>query len=453
MGFLDGIKRRLGRPPKAPTRDSVNYPNLMTLGQVNSLHRIVYKPTPRNLRYFSRTPYARRAINAIKNPVSMLEWEIAPRPGIKLNPELQRQIEIATACFHSPNEDDSFRTLMEQVIEDVLLGAGAIEIQVGADIRRPLWMWPVDGLSIQIYPAWSGDPNEPRYAQTVGYGSAFGGGVISALRNDELIYLKPNPNTATPFGFGPLEVAFNSVSRILGVGEFAGNVASNARPSIWLDLGTGTDEASLLAFRSYWQNDIEGQGKVPITGMTAPNGSEKAIGPSVQRLFPEGDTALFLKYQEFLKAEIATSFDLSPQNLGVERDVNRNTAETAEDRDWDQAIKPMALSVSSYLTREALHGRLNFSQLMFHFVGLDREDEVATSKIYETYYKNNAITPNQQREKLGQPPIESEWGDMTFADTQIAMQAARGAKQVDDDALTKDAAPTAPAAKPKPKKD
>jgi len=35
------------------------------------------------------------------------------------------------------------RTLFEQVVEDILLGAGAIEQQLSGDPMRPLWMWPV----------------------------------------------------------------------------------------------------------------------------------------------------------------------------------------------------------------------------------------------------------------------------------------------------------------------
>ncbi|MDR3473353.1 MAG: phage portal protein [Devosia sp.] len=446
MSLWENIKRRLpGRPPNAPGRDTKSYPNLAQLGQVSSAVRVVYKPTPRNLRYFSHTPYARRAVNAIKNPIAMLDWEIVPVPGVDLNPELKRQAEIVKTCFTAPNEDDSFRTLLEQVIEDFLCGAGAIEAQLGGDPIRPLWLWPVDGLSISIYPMWSGGRDEARYVQTIGYGSAFGGGQVAQLRNDELIYIRPNPTTATPFGFGPLEMAFTSIARILGVGEFAGNVATNARPSIMVYLGNGVDQEKLNTFRSWWKNDIEGQGLTPITASSAGD-TDKVVGPQIMRLFPEGDAGLYLKYQEFLKAEIATAFDLSPMNLGVERDVNRNTAEVSEDRDWDQAIKPTALTVASYLTREAIQGKLGFSQLMFRFVGLDREDEEATAKIYEIYYKNNAITPNQQRDRLGQEPLDSEWADMTFADTQIAMQAARGAAQVDDPALTK-GAPS------KPKKD
>lgn len=428
MAFGDTIRKmlRIGRRPAAPARDTRAYPAILQLGQARPGQKTIVKPTTRNLRHFSKTPYARRAINAIKNPVKMLEWEVVPLPGVDETPELKRQIEIATYCFNSPNHDDSFGTLIEQVLEDVLISGGAIETQVSGDALRPLWMWPVDGLSIQIYPGWTGGSDEARYAQQVGQGAYGGGGNTIPLRDDELIYIRPNPTTATPFGLAPLEVAFTSIGRQLGVGEFAGKVSSNSKPSVMLNLGEGVDSDTLAAYRSYWTNEVEGQGVTPMVGMK---------GGSVERLFPDGDSALYLKYQDFLKSEIATAFDLSPQNLGVERDVNRSTGEVSQERDWDQAIKPRALELAYYLTRQAIQRRLGFYQLRFRFIGLDRVDEDLQSKTYETRYKNNAVVPDEYRELIGLPPMEGEWGKMTAADVQIAVQAARGAAQILDDDL------------------
>lgn len=418
------------------------FPNLMQVGR-GQINRLVYKPTPTNLRYFSRSPYARRAISAIKDPIKQLKWDIVPIDGVESNPEIERQIAIVKTCFTTPNQSEDFETMIEMLIEDYLIGAGAIETQLGGDPARPLWMWPVDGLSIQIYPLWAGDPSQPRYAQTCGYGSAYGGGALTWLRNDELLYLRPNPNTATPFGYGPMEIAFNTIARQLGVADFAGNVAANARPSIALDLGNIGDR-DLAVWQAWWQNDIEGQGKMPMFGTPGTNVGEKARGPSVLRLYPEGDDGLYLKYQEMILRELASAFNLSPQNFGIEKDVNRNTSEVAEDRDWDQAIKPTARVVANGLTRHAIQRVLGFSQIRFIWEGIDREDEGATADIYATYYENNAFTPNQQRERLGEEPLDSEWGDMLYADVQIAIAAAKGQAAADDK-------PGAGKQKPKPK--
>jgi Phage portal protein len=428
MGFIKNIKQRIGRRRNEPSRATETYPRLMQVlsGQRVDKKASVYKPTPWNLRAFSTTPYARRAINAIKNPIAQLEWEVVPKDGVEENSEIRRQCEIVTNCLKNPNHEDSWRSLVEKVMTDIMLGSGAIEPQVGGDPNRPLWLYPVDGLTIQIYAGWSGEPNEAKYCQIPGYGTIAGGGKGIDLRADELIYIAPNPSTAHPFGAGPLEIAFTTISRLLGVGEYAGNVATNARPTTMLNLGKVTD-AQLQAFRTYWTNEIEGQGKMPI--LSSPDGT------TAVKLTADGDEALYLKWQEFLKSEIAVAFDLSPQNLGVERDVNRNTAEVAEDRDWDQAIKPNAGLLASHINRDAIEGKLGFSQIQFRFVGLDREDEKATCDIFTKYYDKNVFTPNEIRQKLGEPPADNEWGDKTAADVQIAISAAKGAAQVDDPSL------------------
>jgi len=459
MARQDFVKgKRPGRNRREPQRDTIAFPSLVQVGQVGTARRIAFKPTPRNLRWFGQQPYTRRAINTIKNPIALLDWEIVPIPGLDMNSELEKQAEIAAYCLDHPNIDDSFRTFTEQVVEDILMGAGAIEMQVSGDQLRPLWMWPVDGLTIQIFPGWAGGSNEARYIQIVGYGNFVGNGIGQQviLRNDELIYIRPNPSSSTPFGRGPVEIAFNTISRILGVGEFAGNVATNARPSIALDMGSGASTEMLTAFRQYWRNEVEGQGLMPLMGMTEFDSQGKSRGPNVLRLYPEGDNGLYLKYQEFLHRELAAAFDISPQNLGVERDLNRNTSEVAEDRDRQQAIKPIAHLLESHITREAIHAKLGFSQLKFQFVGIEQEDEEALAKTYELEYKNNAITPNEYREARGMEPMDNDWGDRTFADMQIAISAARGSAKIDDPDID-DGKPSAkskdmPSRKPKPKR-
>jgi hypothetical protein len=264
--------------------------------------------------------------------------------------------------------------------------------------------------------AWAGGRDEARYAQVVGYGTAFGGGTVAELRNDELMYIRPNAATATPFGFGPLEMAFDTINNILQVAESTGNVAGNQRSSILLDLGEGYTQGDIETFRSYWINEIEGQGKVPITAISSGGRSDDKSkrGVEVHRLYPEGDNGMFLEYQRFLIRTLAASFDLSPMNFGVDADVNRNQGEVNEDRDWNQAIKPCAAQISSHLTRDVLHQKLGFSQLRFKFVGLDREDELANAQISKIRYEANAITPNEYRNRLGEAPAENEWGDLTL---------------------------------------
>lgn len=408
-----------------PRRESLAYPKILSLmGQNRALG--TPKPTPTNLRYFSRTVWARRAINVIKDQICALEWEIAPETkGRKLTAE-QRAI---VRCFERPNSMDSFRTLLEQFVEDALVtGAGVLEIGASSDAYRPFWLWPVDATTIRPVPKWDGNPESYRFVQAQGYvgGSIFSEASALQLRAKDILYMRLNPSSETPYGFGPLEIAYNTIAAKLGVWRFAKEAASNAQPANLIYAGQTATEEQLQSFRVYWRNEVEGQGQTPIL-----SGS---VSPEVLKLHAGSDDALYLKWQEFLIREIATAFELSPSNFGIEHDVNRSTAEVSDERDWATAIKPRVALIQETLTRNLLEERFGLP-LVFRFKGIDRDDEDARARIFERYYRNNTVTPNEERERLGMEPLKSSWADLTWADVQIAMKAAQGAKQVDDPEL------------------
>jgi Phage portal protein len=425
-----------GRRRLEPRRDSDAYARLQNIGGwTMDRKRPLIKPTAANLRSFGKTTFARRAIKRIKDPIEVRPWEIAPKPGVKLNSLLQKQIDIATHCLQQPNHDDSFRSFVGQLVEDILVnGAGVYEQQIGADKTRPLWLWPVDSMSIQINPAWDGKDSEPRYFQTLGYGN-IGGVQGKALLNSELVYVRQDPMTESPFGLGQLEVAFKAISNKLGVADYAGKLASNAQPENILVM-PGMQQEQVRTMRNWWRNEIEGQGMLPIVG--APAGSK----PEMVSLHATDDKSLFIQYQELLIKEIATSFNLHAMSFGVYGTLNRATAEVIDDADWENAVVPVATLIAAYITRETIEARLGFSQLEFRFVGLKRDDKKAEAEIFKLEYTNNAATPNEYRERNNMPPLEGIWGDKTYADFQIAMQAARGTGEIDD--------PDLPPARPTP---
>src|SRR5690349_9698766 len=124
------------------------------------------KPTPMNLRRFSETPVARRAINTIKDRIAGMRWRVHPKPGALEMPDSDARIRILTRNFDCPNPDDSFRSLSEQVLEDVIIGGfGAIEVEATGDPEYPLALFPVDGATIRMRADWDGMPSSVRYEQ------------------------------------------------------------------------------------------------------------------------------------------------------------------------------------------------------------------------------------------------------------------------------------------------
>lgn len=335
-----------------------------------------------------------------------------------MNSELQRQIDVTTNCFNVPNSDDSFSTFLEKLVEDYLsVSAGAYEQQMDPAIEdHPLWMWNVDGQSIEIYPAWDGKPTSKRYKQTVGSGNISLDG-IATLTDEEMVYIAPNPSANSPYGYGPLEICARSINRQLGAGEYAGNVASNAQPANLIWLGD-VDTPTINTFRAWWRDEVEGQGATPLIG-----GPEE---PKKLSLTGADDSGLYLKWQQFLICEIASGFDLSVQNFNVsEIKLPGAGAEAATDRDWETAVKPLALTIQDYLNRQTILKRLGFSQIEFKFLALEKEEEGTQADIHEKQYQNNIITPNDARIQLGMVRSENPYSDMLYADVQIAIGEAR----------------------------
>lgn len=432
MQIIDNLKlwaARVGRKPTEPKRDTVVYPSMSVGGVLLNKTGGISRYTPENLRVFSRTPYVRCAINAIKQPLIQLEWEIKPVKDAKSSRELKKQIEVATNCFKHPNNQLSFRKLLELSIEDYLTyGSTAIEQQLGNNAIRPLWLYPVDTRSIQVYPGWSGAQNEAHYVQTLGYSNILDAGGKN-LRDDELIYITANESNEAPFGWGAVQIAYMSIARLLGVEDFAGKLASNMYPSFMFLLSNYTDQ-EILAFQNRWRNEIEGNGGIPTFGVPKTQGQQKSF--EKLDLKDNKKDPFSLQWQEFLIRSIAAAFNLSPQNLNLERDVNRNTSEVAEDRDWDRTINPLARTFEQAFTNNTLHKKLGFFQLEFKFIGLDRADELNTAKIFEIDYRNNSTTPNEYRAQKGLQPLDNIWADLVYSDADIASQAARNAKQIDD---------------------
>ena len=76
------------------------------------------------------------------------------------------------------------------------------------------------------------------------------------LNDDELIYIRLNPRTHTPFGLGRLEVAFETISQFLSANRYAGRLASNSvvQYALWLQ---DLDPAQHDRLIRWWQDEMK----------------------------------------------------------------------------------------------------------------------------------------------------------------------------------------------------
>jgi HK97 family phage portal protein len=354
------------------------------------------KPTPANLRRFAETPVVRRAINVIKDRIAAMDWQIRVRRGVRPDEVAfaPRKLRALRRTLEEPNPSDSFRTLVEQAIEDALTGGfGAIEMEPTGDPERPAMLWPVDGASIRINARWDGDEDTPRYAQAMP-GQLESGAV--ELLDRQLMYIRMNPRSFTPFGLGPLEVAFETVNQFLSANRFAGKLAANsvAQYALWLNEATPVQHDRLIR---WWQDEIEGTGRVPLIS------TEQK--PEVLRFAQGTDADLRLQWQEFLIRMVANAFGLPPLMLGLEADVNQSTASEMADEAFRGAISPLAMLVAGHITRDLFAKCIGWREFEFVFNELSARDEGTELQVQVQLLQAGVLTIDEVRAMRGLAPL------------------------------------------------
>ena len=354
--------------------------------------QVMPKPTMANLRRFAETPVARRAINCIKDRIACMDWRIEAKPNAGAEGAEDREQRKAALwrALETPNAGDSFRTLIEAMVEDLLVGGGgAAEMELTGEAARPVRLWPVDGATVQVNARWDGDAETPRYAQVTGQPGAEG---TRPLLNEELMYVRLNPRTHSVFGLGKVEVAFETISQFLQAHRYAGRLAANSvvQYALWLPERTPEQHQRLI---QWWQDEVEGTGRVPVLS------SENK--PEVLRFAGGTDADLHLGWQQFLLQMVANAFDLPPMMLGVTNDVNRSTATELADEAFQNAVVPLARLLAEHITRDVIGTRLGWDDLRFVWSELESRDEVAEVDIQTKLLAAGVLTVAEVRAMRG----------------------------------------------------
>lgn len=267
----------------------------------------------------------------------------------------------------------------------------------------------VDGSTIRIFMDWTESvPDRPRFAQMTGLKGERG---IVTFLDSELIYIRDNVRTSTPFGMGKLEVCFNAVNAFLGVQDMSARAGADQVHKTWLWWSQTINPSRVQEVRRHIQNELEGQAKVSLIA-----GLQK---PEVVEVTPVTQDDLLLEWQKFLIDIIANGFDLSPMSLGQTDKVNKATGQVMADSDFRSSVVPMARRVEEGITRHLIHNFLQWKDLEFKFIDLDDPDALTRTIIQQREYMMNAITPDEIRKKNNMPPLPGGWGKLTSSQLQL----------------------------------
>ena len=289
-------------------------------------------------RWAQSNEWIRTAIDLRRSQVSSNDWDVVPiDTRQEFSPELQAQL---LNLFMLPNpKGDSFRTLIEPAIEDLLvLDAGCIEI-VRTARGLPTQLYAANGADIRIDPAWDGgDPNSPRYHWFPN------GRWAKGLANEDLVYMMTRPASYRVIGLSTLEILQSTIESDLQAAEYNRGLVTRAAPAGVLNLGEDVTGEQVDAFRAYYEAEVSGRSATAIMG-----GAK-----SIQWMgFGQNNREMqFMQWQLYLVRKIAAVFGLAAQDLGITGDLNRATAEVQQELSEDRGLRPLMLLVEEYINRE-----------------------------------------------------------------------------------------------------
>lgn len=287
--------------------------------------------------------WCRAAINIRRAQVGRADILVAPAdPEKPYDKAILKEVQY---LLDQPNElRDSYRSLIEPVIEDILvLDRGVISkaMTVGSKRigRKATRLYCEDGATIKIYPAWSGDPKEPRYL----YEDPSGTRKVPLL-NDEAIVIMDNPSSYR-YGLSPMTVLQNTIRADLKASQSAMHMVDMKPPPHMIQI-PGISQTSLDKLKTIYDQEIGGRKEMFFLG-----------GPQAAKVFPlifSAKDNQWMEWQEYLARKIAVVFRISPQQLGITFDINKSTANSQQEIYEDTGLIPLLLLLEEYLNRELL---------------------------------------------------------------------------------------------------
>jgi hypothetical protein len=308
--------------------------------------------TPQELIRISRTPLFDRAIERIANGVASMPWTVNLPPE-KTDDEGSKKIakRIEKAISHPNSErQETYTEFIKAIVRDILIfGVSAIERQPGMPDPdfQSFWLWAHKVENLEIDERWQAAQEGlyPRFWYRVD-DEWNPGGLSSEWRpiyNQNLFLIKTRSSTRERVPPSPVEIAYRDMCTWLGLHGYQEETVTKAVRDYMICLKNEGD-AGVQAFREYWENNVVGQGEIPIVGGEV----------DVVKFGAKTDQELFPNYTEYLAGLIALVFGLLKRDFGYVDDANYATADIGSQTSFQEGIRPVAEAVIEALDQKAV---------------------------------------------------------------------------------------------------
>lgn len=211
---------------------------------------------------------------------------------------------------------------------------------------------------------------------------------------DAIEYISKNVFSDSPYGFSPIETAWDYINTLTSTFNYSSTIASGALPKYLLDI-PDIQEKTLRQYREYFKNECMGKPNLPI--VSSAKGNIKA-----EQIAPISEEATFMQYQQFTMAVIAMAFGVPPEKLAIAKSNDRSTVAEINSNLLSDCVKPYAIAIEDGINHAMrVHGITD----TFHFIFAETLAEQQTRQgMILDLFQQNAITHTQLLEMLGIAP-------------------------------------------------
>lgn len=365
----------------------------------------VKKPTRisfQTLRRMSKAVHiARLCINTLKHKITQTDWTIKQ---CNENEEVnEHHINVLKNFFDNPNSEDSFRTFLDKIMEDILvLDAGCFE-KVNNNGGLPAEIYYVDGATIKPLFDEHGKLGISAYGQWMPMNQ--NETPDAEWNKDEMVYIMQNPQADVlnyGYGLSPLEGIIMAATNILNADNYMGQYFDiGTLPPKLINLGPDIQASEVESFRAYWKSEIEGKPwKTAIYGGGELSSIDMESGKPIDMQFEN--------YQVWLMKIICAAYEISPQDIGMtaEMGLNRALGEVQQNISNTKGYRSILQLLKETFNRKIIRDWFGFDDVEFDWVGLDALNQKEAAEIFAIESKAGAVSINEYRIQKGLKPIK-----------------------------------------------
>lgn len=372
---------------------------------------------------------ARICINALKAKVTKTKWVIQPidQGKRKKAKESDKRIKELEDFFKHPNlNDETFRTLMDKMCEDLLvLDAVSVEKTrypdgtlaelhfVDSATIRPVYDEHGNQDVIIKLATKAGEEELPvSYLQILNnsqYGGPESGDIVAAWPKKDFIHFHMNPQgSMESFGYGlsPLEGVLSVVSNLLNSDNYNSTYfEEGAFPPVILNIVGQISQRDLEAFKEYFHQEISGNFHRPA--VMASQTKSEVIN---LKDFTNRDMQ-FMEYTMWLAKMLCAAYGMSPEDIGItDTTGSKSVSEVQKTISEDKGYTSLLDLFKQVFNQEIIWKDFGYEDLEFDWVAMDDVNEKDGADIDDKALRNGTKTLNEVRLARGDTPYES-WAD------------------------------------------